>query len=701
MLFPILRKVGLMAGFSVSLIGSISPLSGDEIINLDPFRITAMADHSGEALSRDALGARPSSDVAGLLGTEVPGVHLSRRGALAGDVVIRGFSRDNLAIELDGGCVFGACPNRMDPPIFHVGTAEVGQLTVLYGPYAVDRPGMLGGAIEVETISPPDGFRAELQAFAGSHGLWGGGASVSGGTTRPEGESEHALLAVSYRQGELYEDGDGRPVGDLAVAPYRPGAHDGRAFGIADVLARVEVSRGRAEVSAFIGYQSANDILYPGLRMDADYDRTVRGGLKLKIMASTALWDRWEVNLLASDVDHLMVDNRRGSSSPMNPMLVANPMLAEAVAQRGYFMITDARSSVAQGDLRARKQLEAFTLEYGIDYRLRKWDADNVVGPNVNDMIPEVETHETGLWLTANREKERSRLEAGLRLNFAVMEALGDVRFLESSRGLEVPEPEDFELTGYVRYARQLQEGFRLSVGTGTGVRIPDPQERFINLNRPGTSVDWVGNPSLEPVRLWQADVEGSYQQERWSVAVRGFYGLVDNWISLAPVSLANGGRGSSYEGIEARLFGAELNGQITLREDLRADFGVAWTRGEKRSQPTGGTDDDLAEMPPVKGRLALSWQRGDILLRAELIAAAEADAVDRDVGETPLDGWAVVNLFARYAFAEHYEVRVAVDNLLDEAYTMHHAYTRDPFSTGVALPEPGRTFYVSVAARF
>jgi hypothetical protein len=64
-----------------------------------------------------------------------PGVWKVRKGGIANDVVLRGFREDDLTVLIDGARVAGACPNRMDPPAFHLDFAEVDRVEV--GP----RPG--------------------------------------------------------------------------------------------------------------------------------------------------------------------------------------------------------------------------------------------------------------------------------------------------------------------------------------------------------------------------------------------------------------------------------------------------------------------------------------------------------------------------------------------------------------------------------
>lgn len=50
---------------------------------------------------------------------KVDGINIRRKGAIDDDVVLRGFQKDNINVLIDGVRVNGACPDRMDPPLYH------------------------------------------------------------------------------------------------------------------------------------------------------------------------------------------------------------------------------------------------------------------------------------------------------------------------------------------------------------------------------------------------------------------------------------------------------------------------------------------------------------------------------------------------------------------------------------------------------
>jgi iron complex outermembrane receptor protein len=65
---------------------------------------------------------------------------------------------------------------------------------------------------------------------------------------------------------------------------------------------------------------------------------------------------------------------------------------------------------------------------------------------------------------------------------------------------------------------------------------------------------------------------------------------------------------------------------------------------------------------------------------------------------ETP--SYTVVNLKGEYRF-KNFSVGAGINNVFDKFYYTHLSYLRDPFSSGMKTPEPGRFIYVNLAASF
>src|SRR3990167_8535900 len=116
-------------------------------------------------------------DIGDLLKKDVEGITVIRRSGIALDPVLRGMSKDRLNTLIDGGFIFGACANRMDPPTFHITPYGTEGDEVIKGPFDVTTgSGGLGGTINILTKEPKHFEAMELH-----HEIRGGFDSVSNG----------------------------------------------------------------------------------------------------------------------------------------------------------------------------------------------------------------------------------------------------------------------------------------------------------------------------------------------------------------------------------------------------------------------------------------------------------------------------------------------------------------------------------------
>ena len=127
----------------------------------------------------------------------------------------------------------------------------------------------------------------------------------------------------------------------------------------------------------------------------------------------------------------------------------------------------------------------------------------------------------------------------------------------------------------------------------------------------------------------------------------------------------------------------------------------VAYVRGTKTLAPqVGATDEDLAEVPPLRGRLTVRYDDGRLFSVVEGVFSGRQDHVDSALGEEETAGWATANVSAGYRRGK-WSATFGVANLFDRLYTEHLSYQRDPFRSGVRVAEPGRAVLLNVSARF
>jgi iron complex outermembrane receptor protein len=659
----------------------VTPAFGQTVFELNPFFVVAPNLAGTERFfGAESVQTSKPIDLAQVLAEKVPGMALARRGPVAGDLVLRGFSRDNIQITVNGNSTYCACPNRMDPPAFHVSSEQIASVVVRRGPFSVDSGGTTGGSVHVRTRSPAGEPSQSVSAFAGNFGY----TSFAGSLSTALGAATHLRLGASYEEGDVYKDGDGVPFTRFPGTNFIDGVEDEGAFQITNLEAQFAYTEsGGMQITGGYGFQDAVDVLYPGLRMDATKDQMQRGEFSIAWPLKSRAWDQIQFQMNASNVDHEMVDTFRMSSQ-------TNP----AFKERGYMMRTLATSAHRSMRMKMNRQRAGHALRFGIDAQERNWDADNTIMQLSNFMIPDVDQTTFGLWGVAEWRRDVLVFELGTRLDHVRSEAQDSIDFLQSLRPDAAAKRDDWLPSLYFMTEWVPKPNLRLFAGLGTATRVADPQELFINLNRPGNRPDWVGNPELEPVRTTELQAGINWNAEGYSITASAFHSWLDHYVYLDELDPSIG-RATTYTGIDARLYGFEVEGTVRLSEHIEGILGAAWQEGQKEERPQGATNDVLAEIPPLRGSLALKYAMESFSTTIELRYQDTYDRVDPDLNEQPIDGWTTVNVRLRWKVTETVTFSAGIDNLFDETYAVANSFIRDPFSSGVIVHEPGRFAYV------
>lgn len=655
------------------------------LIQLDPYSLTANESISSEWTQDSTIRTYKPIDVAEILANQVPSVANIRKGPLAGDLLLRGLGKDNVLVTLDGGQICGACPNRMDPPAFHVSSQQIDRITLVRGPFDVESGATVGGVIRIESAASEPFNQAAGSFYAGSYNSYAAHASANLFSSQIR-----ARGGLYHQRGDVYKDGDGRRFTDAPTgnAAYQNHRKSGKAYSVTG--GEVKLSLHPTESSQFnvnVGYNNAQDVFYPGLSMDGIRDTSKRLGIAYQSSPNHALADHWSLFFSISEVEHLMTDEFRVSS------ISAAPWIA-----RGYMMKTDADTRFWSTGLKASQSFDSWDIRYGSTYSEREWNAENQIMNARNAMLPNVVTRNLGTWANAKTQYANWHINAGARIDFSNSRARSDISYVHTQLGTGTNRKTDVLPAGYVSAQHALPRNHSVEIGIGHGERLPDPQERYLNLARPN-GTNWLGNPDLKPVRNTelQGKISGSQSDVDYSLAL--FHAWLDNFIYTAD---RTGTNRISYENIDARLYGLEAQLNWNAHSKLRFESGLAWQRGVKESQPTRNTDRDLGEIPPLKGRVAALLQPNQRLdLLAELHLASAQTHLDSALGEQRIGGYAVTHLKAAWKCTDHIELSGGVDNLFDRTYAVHNAYRRDPFSTGAIVNEPGRFFYTRIALEF
>ncbi|MBK9967988.1 MAG: TonB-dependent receptor [Holophagales bacterium] len=393
-----------------------------------------------------------------------------------------------------------------------------------------------------------------------------------------------------------------------------------------------------------------------------------------------------------TQVDHWMTDEYRTSS---------------ATASRGWSMGTDAFSRSLGGRLEGT----AWGVTAGVEAYRRYWDTTTYLAgmqykPQAS--LPGATTDVVGLFA-----------QRSFRLSAAVSLDAG-VRWDSATASVDA-EKASTDLTWAYHGTRATEQNDSLPAEACApagrpprGSRSPSAPDRsrgslsrgaLLLLKRMGS--DWVGNPDLSAPRNTALDLSASYRAGRLYVSASAFLNEVADFIVLADVKKVNMVPGvmnpmaRTYENVDARLAGGEASAAVTLTGYLFFSGAVSYVRGTQTPRPELGIlSENVAEMPPVTGRASLRWDNGRFWGEAEGVFAAAQTNVDTDLLESTTPGWGIANLRAGIAYGD-IGLTVGVENLFGRLYSEHLSYQRDPFRSGVKIPEPGRNVFVNLSYRY
>ena len=201
-----------------------------------------------------------------------------------------------------------------------------------------------------------------------------------------------------------------------------------------------------------------------------------------------------------------------------------------------------------------------------------------------------------------------------------------------------------------------------------------------------------VGNPALAAETGNGFDLSLRQGQGRVRGEVNFFYYDFSNFIfPFATGEEVDELLEIEYTQVNARFTGAEANLSVGLARSLRLNLGMDYV--DAKDTDTGAY---LPRIPPLRGKIGLRFQSGGFRLAPELVLASEQDRTF--TGETPTDGYAVLNLRASYTYttlhAAH-QFSATVFNTGNRLYRNHSSFIKD------LAPELGRGIRISYTLRF
>jgi iron complex outermembrane receptor protein len=621
-----------------------------------------------------AQNAQTSADVAEALSTSVPAIDMSRRSGIANDVLIRGQKRDNISIEVDGTKVYGACPNRMDPPVSHIVANQIDAIEVIEGPYDVENYGNLSGGLKISTKKPSKEFQGQINLGFGSWNYKKFGATASGGN-----DFIRVLVTASTESSDQYHDGNSdtlaqqvkkqAPLGNQYQSQYE----DMQAYKKNSMMAKAFVTTAKnQELRLSVTANRSDNILYPNSPMDAIYDDSNIYSVAYNIDNLSDIYKNINLQYYYSDVDHPMSTEYRNSA------------LTAANNKTNHMWTT------MQGvKLKNSFDMNSYNLLVGLDGSRRTWKGEyvnNVSGAVLGDSIDHALTKNSAVFAALQKQFGALHVKVGARYDHSTVRDDNSAHQANTYNGLG--------MNIFTTYALNSQN--KLFVGLGQAYRVPDARELYF------LKGGLVGTPTLDQTKNQEIDFGYETDNDYFTLKIKGFYSKLKNYIYYNSSKITN-----VFENIDAKIYGAELSGSYYITDDMTLDIGASYKRGKKDYALTGQTNTNLADMAPLRANAALNYEyANNSTATFEMQTSKRWNNVDDDNGEQVLAGWAVFNAKIKHAVNKKFDFTVGVNNMFNKTYAQSNTYTDLTLvATGsgdkLLLNEPGRYVYTNLDFKF
>lgn len=657
------------------------------------------------------------SDLGEMLSNTLPEITMVRNSGVGNDIILRGFRKDNINVTIDDAKVCGACPNRMDPPAMHVSSSQIASVEVQEGPFDVTQFGSLGGKINVVTKDPEKGVHGEVSATLGSYDYRKLSTTLEGGN-----DTVQALVGFSRETSGQYKDGEGRTlteqtdylIGTANVTAaekkaqaqkYAPAYKDMNAYERNNYWAKIvgNIGDNQKLTMSYFG-DRADDILYPRYPMDAQVDDTDMFNAKYQVFNLSDFSDELKIEGYHSKVDHIMgTDFRIG--------MVGKPV-----------MVAPFKSTIKGARVENTLTLLGTKVRAGIDTSIRNWDGTKgpKSNPTQNIMIPDVDTKNIALYTQVSKSINKYDISGGLRYDMTDIDPNQGLAANDALNATYLTNMRDRsynDISANVLAKYNYTPSTNVFIGVGQSVRVPDAKELYYvstqttNAMTPVTtnnnSATSGGNNNLNETINREIDLGAEHTNGNFHIKGTAFYSDLKDFIyAYAAGTDVSGATTTTWANIDARILGFDLTTDLALNNEWIIQAGAAYQKGTKKDPgQIGDTDNDLAEIPPLKGRLALVFDNTTHYAMAEVIGTSD-QTIDSDNGEKEIAGYGLLNLKYGAELGKGFSLSTGINNFFNHTYALNNSYIGNQLlgattAYPLVLNEPGRNFYATVSYKF
>lgn len=557
------------------------------------------------------------------------GFYLIRRGSFfTQDLYADGFKRNDIKVTVDGEQYHNACPNRMDSPPVRINTIDFGSVTFTKSSSLLSTG--IYGKIE---------YHREKVSDAPNVKLYVSGESCAQNDFDIAGSLQKSGFALNFQVagGAPYKNGNGKSFADTTL---HYNYLDNYKYGYYNIGLRGD--RGEIKFGASLTY--ATQISFPYLLMDERLTKVLSGFLSFK-----------NHKVYLNFTDHLMNDGLR--------------------------------SKVVTMETRA-KNLTMGVIGDFYEVVFRNWIADNWIqmmnNPRIdNKLMPNIRQIEALIAKSFDFDKINILGKIGIQYQW-----IGDESVLDFYR-IVYPNAKSnkFGVNSSISliYREDISEVINLFTGIEGATNLPESEQLFLALKRPGTKPNWLGNPTLsQPIRgslRFGFGVSDVLQFE-------GFAHYVHNYVEIVSKHFDTK-MAQTYLNTNGLILG--FNAKFMIKDYFESN--VNYLYGENTL-----TNDPLAEITPLTViTKVISPPFYGFIFGLEHRWENAQKRVNSKLFEKPSSAWNKISVFIDYSLINNVRLRFEINNLLNANYSTFVSYTRNPFSAGNRVYEPGRTIRLTI----
>ncbi len=358
------------------------------------------------------------------------------------------------------------------------------------------------------------------------------------------------------------------------------------------------------------------------------------------------------------------------------------------------------------------------TFSVGLDYGRERIKTSNIVfrDPSkvildTTDLMPEIHWDMAGVYfLDAIIANPKLSMYLGGRYDY------NQIKYFDSTYS---GTPPDHRFDRYTSFKAGLvyrfQKGYQLNANIARSFRIPTVVERYYF--GPWDDNNWLSpNEKLKKERMISFSLGAKANLDGFSGSVTWFYNDLRNFIDLKPAS------GAFYQGKQiwtwknlagtTRIVGLEGAMEVSFTEEFYGFSNWSWIWGQIRRDSAAQRLDTAAAfevvfMPPFKAYFGIGWKEKEGRLWAEassrMLAQQERIPLN-SLGQKIISntsGFAVYNLRGGINFSNRQVLTLAFNNITNRFYVEPYNQFNAAANNTPLVPEPGRSFAISLTVSY